>query len=222
MTVFISKNVVYEPLLDLLRSNDIPLINQSLIEFEVVDFSCPDPADYSVIFFSSPRAVEYFLKQCNIPTDKRIASIGRATSEALYAHHLSIDFEGKRSGQPHEVASAFTAFTEGQSVLFPQSSRSNRSMQQHLPSEQVIDLVVYKTFLQPRTFNPAPAILIFTSPSNAEAYLEKNNILETQTIIAWGQTTAAFLNKKVNRVDHTLSHSTFHELTVYLEHLIHS
>ncbi len=220
MTVFISKNVVYDPLLELLQSNGIQLIDQPLITFEAVDFICPDSADYSNIFFSSPRAVEYYLNRCTVLANTRIASIGKATSEALKARNCTIDFEGDKSGQPGEVARAFTTFAEGKTVLFPQSDRSNRSMQQRLPSEQVVDLVVYKTLLQPRTFSPAPSVLVFTSPSNAEAYLRKNSILETQTIITWGQTTAAFLNEESIDVHHSLRHSTFQELTVYLEHLI--
>lgn len=222
MALFVSKNVAYAPLLDLLRTKDIPLMDQSLIAFESVNFTCPNPADYSVIFFSSPRAVEYYLNHCTIPAKTQIASIGKATSEALKTRNCTIDFEGKNSGQPGEVARAFTAFAAGQSVLFPQSDRSNRSMQQRLAPEQVIDLVVYKTVLQPAIIHPTPSVLVFTSPSNAEAFLQSNTIYEYQKVIAWGQTTAAFLKEESIDVHHALRHSTFQELTAYVEGLIRS
>ena len=214
--LFVSKKVAYVPLLDFLREKNIVLYDRSMIEFEPVDFKCPDLKGFDIIFFSSQRAAHFYLENCSIPTSVQVATIGSTTSSFLRKGEINVDFEGKKSGDPKEVASEFASFIGKRKVLFPQSDRSQRSMQRELNSDQVIDLVVYSTILNPVKLAEKCQTLVFTSPSNVEAYLQKNEISNDQKVIAWGNTTKAFLEKEKINVDHTLERSSFEELTAYL------
>lgn len=215
--LFISKEVSYQPLLDFLKNKGIRLIDYSMIEFEGVPYSCPKNDTYDIIFFSSPRSVHYFLEHCEVPEGKLVASIGSTTSKTIQEHSVPVDFEGDRSGNPDEVGQLFAEFVGQRNVLFPQSDRSNRSMQKQLKPEQVVDIVVYNTRIKPKKLNDNPEFIVFTSPSNADAFLQLNEIKNSQKVIAWGQTTEQFLLGNEVPVFHTLTHSTFKELSDYLK-----
>lgn len=214
--LFISKKVSYQPLLDFLNEQGVEVLDKPMISFKSKEFRCPKPEDYEIVFFSSPRSVDYFLDQCSISEDTLIASIGRATSEKLLKRSIPINFEGVNSGNPVDVSKEFSLFVGGKKVLFPQSSRSNRTMQSSLPQEQVLDLVTYQTNLDSFELVKMPEIIVFTSPSNAQAFIMKNAISNDQKIIAWGKTTERFLIKNRIKVWETLEHSSFEELTELL------
>jgi len=215
--LFISKKLTYSPLVGLLNEHGIDYIDESFITFRNHPFSCPRENSYDVIFFSSPRAVDFYLAQCKVPKDKLIACIGGITSEHLSKNGLNIDFKGIKSGDPANVAEDFAKFAKEQTVLFPQSTQSHRSMQNALRTEQVIDLVVYETIPKPIRLQKQPSIVVFTSPSNVDAYLSKNTISGNEVVIAWGKTTEAFLKTQRVSVDHTLEVASFKSLTAFLK-----
>ena len=218
--LFISKKVSYQPLLDFLSERGVQVLDRPMISFTSEPFSCPKPDDYDIVFFSSPRSVDYFLSQCSVSKGKLIASIGRVTSEKLQKRNIPVNFEGVNSGNPDEVSRTFSHFTEGRKVLFPQSNRSNRTMQGSLIEEQVLDLITYQTNLDSFKLHDNPDIIILTSPSNAEAFLLENSISDDQKVIAWGKTTERFLITEQIKVWNTLEHSSFEELTETLRSIL--
>ncbi len=215
--LFISKKVFYQPLLDFLSDRNIELVDTPMIRFVGESFECPKASDYDIVFFSSPRSVEFFLNHCKIEKDKIVASIGRATSEVLEGRNVPIHFQAVNSGRPKEISKSFSKIVKDKRVLFPQSSRSNRSMQQSLSKDQVLDLVIYNTDLDPKILSEKPEIIVLTSPSNAEAYLLSNSISDNQKVVAWGKTTEQYLLKEKIKVWHTLVQSSFEELTTLLK-----
>lgn len=220
MTVFVSKKVTHPGLLDLIEKRNVKLIDTSMISFEEAEFDCPKNSEYDIVFFSSPRSVDYFLEKCELTSDTFIACIGKTTKKALLDNHIQVDFAGDRSGQPDDIARSFKQFVDSKKVLFPQSDRSNKSMQQQLPEEQILNLVVYITLLTPVKLQEKADILIFTSPSNVAAYIERNEVHPDQKVIAWGTTTEKFLKANGFNPDHVLERSSFDELTGYLETIL--
>ncbi len=79
-------------------------------------------------------------------------------------------------------------------VLFPVSSRSMGSISSAFPPAQIECLTVYRTILNPRVVE-ACAVYIFTSPSNAEAFLLQNTIPGGAKVIAKGTSTQEFLQQ---------------------------
>jgi uroporphyrinogen-III synthase len=61
--------------------------------------------------------------------------------------------------------------------------------------DNVINLNVYWTVKQSVDVNDDMDILVFTSPSNLLAYIEKNKIKPTQKIVAMGDATGKELDK---------------------------
>lgn len=220
MTVFVSKKVTHPGLLALIEKRNAKLINTSMISFEEVDFQCPANETYDTVFFSSPRSVIYFLEKCQLASNTLVGCIGKTTKQSIADKGIEVSFVGNKSGRPTDIAKAFKQFVGSKKVLFPQSDRSNRSMQQQLSDEQVINLIVYKTVLTPVKLQEHPDILVFTSPSNVESYIQVNEVRSDQQVIAWGETTEKFLNANGLKVSHVLKNASFNELTSYLQKIL--
>lgn len=173
--------------------HDIVLQAKSLIRFEEVpasDFPLTD-----VIFFTSPRSVHYYLKQARITEEQQLAAVGDRTAKVLEELGHTVHFVGATPTHPERVAKDFKHWLDGRTVLFPQSDRSNQTMQKELDPSQCVNRVVYKTIGLQHTFSPQPDVLIFSSPSNAQAYLASNQLNDKQHIIVYGTTTATFLHE---------------------------
>jgi uroporphyrinogen-III synthase len=175
--------------------NGFQLLAKSLITFETVPFQLTEKkAD--VIFFTSPRSFDYFMAQETLESTQEIACIGAGTKNHIEAHGFQVSFFGTDATNPNEVAAAFKSWLGNRSVLFPVSNISNRSVQKVLEKEQYQEVVIYKTVSQSKAFEPIPDILIFSSPSNAAAYLEKNQIHPHQQVACFGRTTELFLQSR--------------------------
>jgi len=214
--LFISKEVKQFNFLAYAKAAEINIIAVSMISFIEIPFECPK-SDYDIVFFTSPRSVKFFLKQCALPSNVEIATIGKVTTDFLEAEGHTVSFTGVTSGLPEAVSKEFKTFARGRNVLFPQSNYSQRSMQKNLLDQQVKDLVAYKTKLTPQKLKEKPSVLVFTSPTNVESFLKLNKISAEQKVIAWGKTTEAFLHKNGIKAEFTLKTSSFDELQVILE-----
>jgi hydroxymethylbilane synthase len=72
--------------------------------------------------------------------------------------------------------------------------------------ENVFNLEVYATLKHSVEISSDYEILVFTSPSNVEAWAEKNKLLPGQKVVAMGESTGAALTKLKIR-DYTLPQS---------------
>jgi len=158
------------------------------------------------IFFSSRNGVEYFFNLNPVLSKKiKFGVVGRGSEDALRRYgHLS-DFVGE-GGDIDEVAESFAAIVEGKRVLFPRAQDSLLSMLKFLkPSTIVVDLPIYETVIEDEIDPTSAEVLIFTSPSNVEAYFAKNLLQPEQKVIAIGHSTG----KKFDEMDvkYTLPYS---------------
>ncbi len=193
-TVFISRTV--DPkgqLRAFCAANQIQLIDQSLLSFKGV---CPieKPMETDVVFFTSPRSVRFYFSYFKYKNEY-LATIGTSTANELQKLGLSVDFTGTTPSHPEVVAQELKLWLGERTVLFPQSQRSNRTMQQVLNPNQLLDLVVYETHLKPIKFANRPNYLVFTSPSNVEAYMLSNKLENDQFVMSYGTTTSTYLEE---------------------------
>lgn len=214
--LFISKKVTPPDFLAYARVAEIKMIDTSMISFVEVPFECPEN-DFDVVFFTSPRSAKFFLEKCSLSKTVDIATIGKVTTDFVVSQGFEVAFTGDTSGIPSKVSEEFEIFVNGRNVLFPQSNYSQRSMQARLSNHQITNLVVYETALTPIELQEKPNVLVFTSPTNVESFLQLNSITEDQKVIAWGKTTEAFLKKKGINTDFTLKYSSFEELQDLLQ-----
>jgi uroporphyrinogen-III synthase len=208
-SIFISKDLSEVTLLQqFCLANNINLIGSSLIRFEAVSFEVNQT--YDVLFISSIRAAEFFLKTEKIKPETVIACIGQITARKLEELGLKITFVGEKSGNPIEVAEEFKKWLGNRTVLIPQSNISKRTIGSLLPSSQCIEPIVYKTVLDCEVI-PACETYVFTSPSNVDSFMECNESPQGK-IIAWGETTKKCIEGKGITVSNTLQKAEVGEL----------
>ena len=146
--------------------------------------------DIDWIFFSSKNAVEYFFAlKPQLPANVQFGVMGSGSEDILRRNGHFAAYVGE-SGDTTEVAADFAALANGSKILFPGAEGSLRSIQQALSADtKIIDLPVYETVLEENVELTSADVLVFTSPSNVEAYFAENLLEPNQKVIAIGKST---------------------------------
>lgn len=206
------------PILHFCREHSIHLVRESFISFEKIPFK--PPVGWEVVFFSSPRSVDFFLSETlGLMSNQEIACIGSETKKHLESFGYPVAFFGENAGDPGEIASQFKTWLGNRVALFPQSTKSNKSIESELPDAQKIPLLVYETIHDPIPLKDSFSVYVFTSPSNYASFRSVNSIPTDATIIAWGITTAQFLLNDHQKADFILKTATYSELLEILQDL---
>ena len=207
------------PVVDFCQKNDISLVRKSLISFQQIPFEIPDGWD--VVFFASPRAFDFFISEdFSLGPNQQISCIGEETRKYIEGKGYPVSFFGENAGNPKQIAVEFKAWLGNRTALFPQSLKSNKSIETALPQSQKISLLVYDTIADPVQFLNPFSVLIFTSPSNYRSFISGNAIPEDSKVIAWGHTTAEVLMDDDAPVHFILDTSTYTELLQILQQII--
>ncbi|MCR8561881.1 hydroxymethylbilane synthase [Mucilaginibacter sp. BJC16-A38] len=158
------------------------------------------------IFFSSKNAVEYFFQlDPLLPKKVKFGVMGSGSEDMLRRKGFFVDYTGDGIDSA-EVAAEFAELAKGQTVVFPSAENSMRSIQQALsPDTKIIDLTVYETILEDDVQQTGAEIIVFTSPSNVEAYFVDNLLDPDQKVIAIGLSTGRKLDEM--GVKYTLPYS---------------
>ena len=190
-SLFISKNADELPLLrQFCAEQHIAFHAQSLLQFEGVPFELQHPFD--IVFFSSIRAAAFFLAQSTVGYAD-VACVGQKTAQKLEALGHIPTFVGHQTGNPSQVALDFRAYVGQRRVLIPCSDISARTIAKALPTDQVEEVVVYRTIAKSVDV-PTCDVYVFTSPSSVDAFLLQNE-KPIGKVIAWGDTTSARLHE---------------------------
>lgn len=192
-TVFISREVGENSYFrKALAKHNIEIEGRSLIKtFPIVHILDPFYIkNINWIFFSSRNAVEYFFKlKPALPKKIKFGVVGRGSEDSLRKFGFQADFVGE-NGDIEEVAKEFANLVEAQTVLFPRAEDSLLTIQKSLKqSTKIVDLPIYETVIEENIDRTAADVLIFTSPSNVDAYFEANLLEPGQIVIAIGNST---------------------------------
>lgn len=192
-TVFISREVGENSYFrKALAKHNIEIEGRSLIKtFPIVHILDPFYIkNINWIFFSSRNAVEYFFKlKPALPKKIKFGVVGRGSEDSLRKFGFQADFVGE-NGDIEEVAQEFANLVEAQTVLFPRAEDSLLTIQKSLKqSTKIVDLPIYETVIEENIDRTAADVLIFTSPSNVDAYFEANLLEPGQIVIAIGNST---------------------------------
>ena len=193
-SVYITRDLKEEDFFfNVLTKNGCEVFGRALIETNRVLLKNIPDSDW--IFFSSKHGVRHFLGQTKLKPGIKIAAVGKGTSDELRKFNLRADFIGG-GNDTKATARQFAAVAGRSVVIFPQAKGSMKAVQQQIKTAKVIDLVVYETISRPADDLPDSNILVFTSPSNLEAYLEQKKISKQQKIVAMGHATGSTLKEK--------------------------
>jgi len=175
-----------------LDKHNIAIEDRSLIRtFPIVNILDPFYLkNIDWIFFSSRNGVEFFFKLKPALSKKvKFGVVGRGSEDALRKHGYLADYVGE-SGDIEEVAEDFAALVVGETVLFPRAQDSLQTIQKSLsPETKVVDLPIYETVIEDNTDKTYADVLVFTSPSNVDAYFAENLLDPGQQVIAIGNST---------------------------------
>jgi len=142
------------------------------------------------IFFSSKNAVDYFFQLDPLfSKNVKFGVMGSGSEEMLRRKGYFTDYVGTGIDTA-DVAKAFAALANGATVLFPGAEDSMRSIQQGLSADtKIIDLPVYETVKEEDVEASGADVLVFTSPSNVDAYFAENLLDPYQKVVAIGKST---------------------------------
>lgn len=177
-----------------LHSNGFTVHLRSLIEIKQIRIKQVPKTDW--VFFSSKNSVKYFFEQNPKFEQVKFGAVSKSTSDEIRRYGQKADFIGY-STDTRLTGKQFASVVGNKTVLFPQAKGSLKSVQkQFVKAGQAIDLVVYETIKNSIDDLPSAEIVVFTSPSNVEAYFEKHKLNASQKIVAMGDATAHSLLKK--------------------------
>jgi hydroxymethylbilane synthase len=160
------------------------------------------------VFFSSKNAIEcFFSLSPQLPKKVKYGVIGRASEEMLRRYGIVPDFNGEEDGiDTQDIAKDFAKLANGSTVLFPGAKDSLRTIQQALnKATKIIDLPVYETEMDENCDPSAAEVLVFTSPSNVDAYFTNNLLEPGQQVICIGKSTGKKFDQM--NVNYTLPYS---------------
>lgn len=193
--VFVTKTFKEDDYLSsALKRLNFEVEGKSLIEFKQIRIKELPKTDW--VFFSSKHAVRYFFNQDpKLESHVKFGCIGTSTSAELRSFGKRADFIGQ-STDVKLVGKQFSSKIGNARVLFPIARGSMQSIQwQMVKRENVFNLEVYATLKHSVEIPQEHEILIFTSPSNVEAYFEKNTVHPHQKVVAMGESTGKALEK---------------------------
>jgi hydroxymethylbilane synthase len=193
--VFVTKNFRENDLLPrALKKLDFQVEGKSLIEFKEVKIDLLPVSEW--IFFSSKHAVKYFFHQKPAIGKVKFGCISKQTASELRQFGHRADFIGQ-STDTKFIGKQFSAVAGNAKVLFPIAKESMQSIQNQLTrKENAINLPVYQTIKHPQTIDKDTNIVVFTSPSNVDAFFETNKWEAGYKAVAMGDATSSTLQRK--------------------------
>lgn len=144
------------------------------------------------IFFSSKNAIEHFFQlEPVLPKNVKFGVLGRASEDTLRRFGKVADFNGESEGiDTADIAKEFAKVANGSTVLLPGAKDSMRTIQQALSADtKAIELPVYETIIDEDVEPSVAQVLVFTSPSNVEAYFKDNLLEHGQQVVCIGKST---------------------------------
>jgi len=193
-SVFVSrKDNPKSLLLQRLKNLGFTVQSEALIEMlPIVPRMIPDTG---WIFFSSKHSVRFFMALKPKVEGKKFGVIGKATGDELRKFGCRADFFGT-SNDTVLIGKQFASRIGKDRVLFPIAKGSLRSIQkQFTKQEQAVDMVVYETIEIAPTAIPKADIMVMTSPSNVQTFVNLGEKPEVKKWVAMGAATEAEIRK---------------------------
>lgn len=197
-------------LADYCKTHNIEIVYHSFLSFSPIELKKFPTSE--VLFFSSKRAVDYFLQQSEISENTAVACIGESTKIHLNSKGILVDFVGENAGKPETISKKFAHWLGERTCTILLAKESKKTILKHLNPSKIECCIVYETHIHARKIEQEFDYIAFTSPSNVEGYLKENEIPNATHVIAWGETTKQCLEEKQFNVWKTLKSASEEEL----------
>jgi uroporphyrinogen-III synthase len=186
MRVFLSRETPSKALVDHAQQSNWELTCFSCIRKSLITREGPPDADW--IFFYSPSAVEIFFENFGDYRAKW-AALGEGTARSFRELGIEPEFVGN-SADTSEVMKEFKSVISAEErVIQARGETSFERLREVLAADRIIDWPFYKSESKDGIKEVNADVYVFTSPSNAEAYLSKHKIDGKSTVIVFGEST---------------------------------
>lgn len=177
-----------------LEQNGFEVLGVPFTKFEQVEFNDIPSTDW--VFFSSKNCVKHFLgQQPQLHENLKIGSIGGATDAEVKRYGYRSDFIGS-STDTVQIGKDFARLVGNDSVLFPQSSSSYRTIQKQFSKQDNLhELIAYNSVENKEAAPVDTDIVVLTSPTNAILYFRKGGKKDGVQFVAMGNSTAKTLEE---------------------------
>ena len=189
--IFISREIQSDSPLLGLQNYGHALVGYSCVNFQAVAFQLESFTPW--YFFYGKQGVRHFWHGLAPNQKKKVAAakvgtVGSSTADYCKSLGLSVAFNGEP--YPLEFMSAEFADVLGEDrVTIARGTTSQRRIESRLKPSQIVDLVVYQNIKNTDFPDPKADILVFTSPLNAEAYMDRFSIPADAKLVAIGEST---------------------------------
>lgn len=189
--IWISRNLIENSLFHkLLDSTNCKVDGQSMINQEIIKVEQLPKCSW--VFINSAFALDSVIHLKHDIEHLKIGAFGNSTANHIRKYGFNVDFVGQ--GTPQNVAEKFNKFLKKDDVVyFPCSDRSLGTVQSDIPLGNKIIQVTYKIGLKNLKLTNYD-ILVFTSPSNVDAFRLANEF-QSQKVISIGPSTTKSLEE---------------------------
>ena len=196
-SIWISRSLAKDSIFNkLTKSSSVSLIAESLIEMKIIKIDSIPGCDW--IFINSAFALNSIMHLKSSLKSKKIAAFGQATAKFIQKNGLKVDFIGQ--GSPNNVALSFSSIVNSDEIVFfPSSNKSLGTVQSVIDNRNKIIVETYQTLSIDKKVENHD-YLVFTSPSNVEAFLLYNKVNNQKIISIGPSTTKALKNAGINNV----------------------
>lgn len=196
-SIWISRSLAKDSIFNkLTKSFSVSLIAESLIEMKIIKIDSIPKSDW--VFINSAFALNSIMHLKSSLKSKKIAAFGQATAKFIQKNGLKVDFIGQ--GSPNNVALSYSSIVNSDEIVFfPSSNKSLGTVQSVLDNRNKIIIETYQTLSIDKKVENHD-YLVFTSPSNVEAYLLSNKVNNQKIISIGPSTTKALKNAGINNV----------------------
>lgn len=187
LKLFLSRDQPGDELAALRDQKVIELECKACIRLHALEVAPPPAADW--LFFLSPSGVELFAPRYSA-AGFQISALWRGTAEAVRRRlGREPDFTGHSEDSEEAIREFVGRLGPKETVTVAQGELSRRRFRGLLPESRLREWTFYSNEPDPPPIPSEADYLLFTSPSNAEAYLSRHKRGADQRVVAIGRTT---------------------------------
>ncbi len=180
-----------------LLAEGFDVVASSQIMLEAVE-SLPALPKTDWIFFNSPKSAKLFFQTYSeLEQDNyKFAGLSTGTSKEVKKWTDRVDYTGSSSLKTEAIAEDFLSIANGAKVLIPCGKHTLGTLKKADEDNNTVqEIVFYDTipnnWIAPTDFD----LILFTSPSNVDAYIEHHEVRPDTICLAIGEKTAEAIEK---------------------------